>query len=285
MNYVEEQASFEIPSQFPKPYVSSFEDEMTQTEAEAEATFKFMRKIGVISEKEVVVQSDTEKREDWCPQCKIKMEIYVEENRFCCPECGLLTNRDDPDAYILTSDDYLSYTLAEPKKTEFKPDKHFGEWFDHIMGRTAPPHVEDTLKAIRCYIMQNRICGSSPELLRNVLKRMGLSKYYKHISYLYLELTGITPPDIPRNFTSHAMNIFQRFIQTREMIRDQHPSWGKNNPSYSYLIYKIFNAILPQNDIENRRIFYFTHLPSQATLKKRDAEWDIIWKELNKPVG
>ena len=249
------------------------------------ATFEFMRKIGVISKEEKEIQNNTEKREDWCHQCNIEMEIYVEENRFCCPECGLLTIRDDPDAYILTSDDYISYALAEPKKPEFKPDKHFGEWFDHIMGYKAPPHSEDKLKAIRQFIIQNNINVPLPEHLRTILKQVGLSKYYKYTSFFWTEFGGLAPPNIPTEIIQIATNKFQTFIQTRETIRDQHPSWGKNNPSYPYLIYKIFNAILPQNDMENRRIFYFIHLPSQATLEKRNAEWDIIWRELNKSVG
>ena len=48
----------------------------------------------------------------------------------------------------------------------------------------------------------------------------------------------------------------------------------------NYLIYKIF--ILPIDDTESRRIFHFIHLPSKETLKKRDAEWDIIWNEYKK---
>jgi hypothetical protein len=67
--------------------------------------------------------------------------------------------------------------------------------------------------------------------------------------------------------------LFSNFIRAREHI----PGLGKNNPSYPFVIYKIFDKILPPNDKENRRIFDFIHLPSEATLQKREHEWRLIY--------
>jgi hypothetical protein len=68
-------------------------------------------------------------------------------------------------------------------------------------------------------------------------------------------------------------------------VREKNPEGLRpNTPSYPFLIYKIFNAILPPNDVENRRIFDFIHLPSEKTLKKRNEEWELIWNKLDKSV-
>jgi hypothetical protein len=74
--------------------------------------------------------------------------------------------------------------------------------------------------------------------------------------------------------------MFVNFTKVRKNTEGLSP----NNPSYPFLIYKIFNAILPPTDVENRRIFTFIHLPSEKTLKKRNEEWELIWPKLDKSI-
>jgi hypothetical protein len=66
-----------------------------------------------------------------------------------------------------------------------------------------------------------------------------------------------------------------------DWTREKQKNNGRsNNPSYPFLIYKIFDTILPLNDVENRRIFHFIHLPSQATLTKREKEWNLVYEKI-----
>ena len=226
--------------------------------------------------KDAISKLRLKNEDDNCKYCKIEMEIYeYDEYKLCCPKCGFVMNRDV--SYVPTSTGYIIY---EPSKPAFNPNRHFAEWLNQILGKIIPKDKE-ALKTIRRYIKRNNIREISPESLRNILKDLGLSKYYKYTSFFFKELTNYGPPSIPEELMYRANFMFKNIVKTRTKICEEETSFGKNNPSYPYLIYKIFDFILPISDTESRRIFQFIHLPSDATLKKRDAEWNII---LNKSV-
>ena len=111
-------------------------------------------------------------------------------------------------------------------------------------------------------------------------KKFKPADYNKFSSYIFRELTTIGPPDIPNKYFNQARFMFSDIIKAREQI----PNLGKNISSYPYFVYKIFDKILPPNDMENRRIFYFIHLPSKATIAKKENEWNAICAALGKPV-
>jgi predicted RNA-binding Zn-ribbon protein involved in translation (DUF1610 family) len=208
-----------------------------------------------------------------CPGCKIQMDIY-DEYKLLCPKCGRIIDRnitffDSPNGYI-----------SEGKKQMFSNVKHFLEWIDHILAKEKPAEFTASLDTMRDYVKKNNIQRISPEDLRVMLKKLKLSKYYKHTSYYFKELTNVKPPDIPEKFIYQAKFMFVNFTKVRENTE----GLGLNNPSYPFLIYKIFNAILPPTDVENRRIFTFIHLPSEKTLKKRNEEWELIWPKLDKSI-
>jgi len=225
-----------------------------------------------------------DKTSDCCPRCKISMEIYdcfspvyhYDESKLCCPKCGLIIKQYD-DTYLLTSGGYIS----SPAKAVFSPNKHFANWLNQILGLTGPKD-QKVIDTIKQYCLQNKINTISHESLRKILKALNLSKYYKYTSYFFINLTGFERPNISHELCKRANFLFRQYIQTREDIRREQPSFGPNNPPYSYLIYKIFDFLLPRDDTKNRIILHFIHLPSKATLNKRNEEWDIVWNKLNK---
>ena len=210
----------------------------------------------------------------YCSHCKILMEIYdYDETQFCCPQCGLFIQQDH--SYISTPYGYIS----KPSKAVFHPIKHFSDKLNQILGG-AIPKDPSVLTKIRQHCEQNNVSEITVGSLRTILKNLNLSKYYMYTSYFFTELTGITPPKISEEFLMRANFLFKQYIKMREKMRYENSSFGSNNPQYPYLIFKIFDAILPLHDIENRRMFQFIHLPSKATLLKRDEEWNIIWKHI-----
>lgn len=187
-----------------------------------------------------------------CPDCDKEMEIYDFE--FCCPICGLLLKREEE-------------IYNEPfhfKKQTHEPVKLFLNWINYILARENFGEFEKHTSSIENYLKENDIQQFTPNDLRNVLKQLKLSKYSKHTSYYYREITGIAPPDIPERFIYTAKVIFQGWVSKWKK--------GKNLPSYPYLIYKIFNIVLPEKDVENRRIFYFITLPRQKTIDKIERD-------------
>jgi len=208
-----------------------------------------------------------------CKFCKIELQNLYGDGELICPQCGYISGEQD-DSCMLTSG------ISEPRKPQFNPNNHFAEWLNQILG-LASPKDWGVINTIRQYIAQNNIKEISPESLRKILKDLKLSKNYKYTSFLFKKLTDIGPPKIPEEFIRKASFFFNEYIKTRGEIRRENSSWGPNNPPYSYLIYKIFDVILPADD-ETRHIFHFIKLPSAATLKKRDQEWQIVWNQIKK---
>ena len=207
-----------------------------------------------------------------CPACEIEMELF-DERTLWCPNCGRLANNCNDD-----NDDFSE------GKAVFDNEKHFIDWINHILGKESiitkwnksaefTKHVKD----IRDYAQKNNIHQLTPEDLRLILKNLKLTKYYKHTSYYFKELTNVEPPNIPETYIHRAVCLFRQFVKARQQIK----GLKKNIPSYPFLIYKIFDKVLP-DDIENRRIFHFIHLPSEKTLEKRSKEWEIIWQHIDK---
>jgi len=227
--------------------------------------------LGKIKDEIVKLKTKYDRPGNICKKCKIDLQNLYGDGELICPQCGYISGERD-DSCMLTSG------IFEPRKPQFNPNNHFTEWLNQILG-LASPKDWDVINTIRQYIAQNNIHEISPESLRKILKDLKLSKYYKYTSFLFKELTGIGPPNIPKVFIRRANFLFDDYIRTRQKIRGENSSWGPNNPPYPYLIYKIFNVILPADD-ETRRIFHFIKLPGAATLKKRDEEWDIVWKQI-----
>ena len=112
--------------------------------------------------------------QDKCPHCNIQMEIYEhDEYLWCCPRCGCLIKRnfDPPSEYV-----------SEVKKTFVSNIKHFLIWIEHILAREKLGGFTESLNTIRDYIHKNNIQQLSPENLRVILKKLNLSKCYKHTS-------------------------------------------------------------------------------------------------------
>jgi hypothetical protein len=207
-----------------------------------------------------------------CKCCENEMED--DEFELCCTRCGYLVNKHI--SYVSTPYGYI----FEPSKPMYNPHKHFVEIFNQILGLTIPKDGAAVLNTLRQYCYQNNITIISIEIIRQILKKLKLSKYYKFTSYFYVELTYVRPPNIPSEFMMKANAMFTQYIKIREQIYKE-KKWGPNNPPFPYLIYKIFDKILPLDDVENRRLFVFIKLPSKTTLNKRDQEWDVVYNQIN----
>jgi hypothetical protein len=207
--------------------------------------------------------------QDKCPDCKIEMEIYGHnECCWCCPKCGRIVDRCDlPNYYTLANG-----SVFERKKQVHNHVKHFVDWIDHILARDYGK-FEESLDTIRNYIIQTNIRTLTPESLREILKNVKLSKYYKHTSYYFKAITNVGPPDIPGKYLHQAKFIFEDWTREKQKNRKS------NNPSYPFLIYKVFDTILPLNDVENRPIFHFIRV--RRHLQKEKKNGTLFMKKSN----
>ena len=218
-----------------------------------------------IQEFEDHLNKNYESKWDKCPRCKIKLfhAAYSVE----CSNCGLIKPK-----LLLKNYNKFTDSYQEPTKPMFDQEKHFTNWINNILGISEPKAKESIIQRLKKHCEKNDIKLITIESLRGILKQLKLSKYYKYTSYLYKELTGVSLPFIPRDVINKAKIHFNNFCKAREKLVLE-GKLRKNNPQYSYLIYKIFDLILKD---EKRQILEFIHLPSERTLLKRNQEWELV---------
>jgi len=109
--------------------------------------------------------------------------------------------------------------------------------------------------------------------MKKILKKLQLTQYYEHTTYIISKLSGIPPPTISRE-TEEKIRLMFRQIQ---------PSFEKHCPkdrtnflSYSYVLHKLFQ-LLELDDF----VKYFPLLKSREKLKHQDKIWEKICDDLN----
>ena len=109
-------------------------------------------------------------------------------------------------------------------------------------------------------------------IIKNVLKKLNLSPYYEHSSYIISKLTGLPPPTLSREDEDKLRQMFDKI----QIPFERHcPPDRINFLSYSYILHK-FCELLELDDF----IKYFPLLKSREKLRIQDKIWKNICKDL-----
>ena len=109
--------------------------------------------------------------------------------------------------------------------------------------------------------------------MKRVLKKLQLTQYYEHTTYIISKLSGVPPPTISRE-TEEKIRLMFRQIQAP--FEKYCPKDRTNFLSYSYVLHKFFQ-LLELDDF----IKYFPLLKSREKLKHQDKIWERICIDLN----
>jgi hypothetical protein len=184
-----------------------------------------------------------------CPSCRVKANII--EYEIICPKCSRIIVQN-----MCTSD------LRAPRLSAYKFENHYDSWIMHILAR------EEMTEELQGVIAQIPNTVRTIEDVRRELKKIKRTKYNKHSPLILKRITGTGPPEISDELLTRCRMLFFEIFRYQQRL---YP--GNNSPQYPYIIYKIFDAILSEEN--DRRILRYIHLP---TLVKRD-------KELNKFIS
>jgi hypothetical protein len=150
-------------------------------------------------------------------------------------------------------------------KQTYNFETHYNQCITCILAREKEPKgLEQVLAGVR---------RCKPQTIQNVrqeLKKINGAKYYKHAPLILKLITGVSPPEIADDLLTQCKMIFSNLMKL-QLFKGS----GKNSMSYSYIIYKIFDNILPE-EAENRKILNYIHLPSNKTLQRLEIEWHRI---------
>ena len=227
-----------------------------------------------------------------CEDCAVEMSLKPETSELECFACGRVFQLVGT---VFDEAQFYSQDNQKAKSGSFNPNRHYGFWMDHTLAREPGTELgdknnldnqgrEELVAQLRGMMKRDRII---PRLLtvnraRTMLKEIGRTDLNKNVPLIMKKLTGHGPPQIAEEICQRVEMIFTKAIEISERIRDPEKT---NRNYYPYYTYKILDAILPPDDLANRRVLYYIYMQKPATISKNDSEWRKICAELPDELG
>jgi hypothetical protein len=207
-----------------------------------------------------------------CSKC-VSTNIFVDSKKsvLVCMDCGLCTEH---------LGDELSYKEEQETSTKmitnsYKRDNHLNEWIMQFQGRETtniPPQLLDQLRSeFKKQKIQN-IKDITQSKVKANLKKLRMSKYYEHATYITNILNGVDPPTMTPALEERLRMMFR---EIQAPFEKHCPANRSNFLSYSYVLYK-FCELLGEDDY----LPYFPLLKSKEKLRHQDVIWKGICGEL-----
>ena len=215
-----------------------------------------------LSNKPEYIQQMTEH----CIQCNVAREEISSEGILVCPRCG-------SEEYALVVSDFPSFRDPPKERNNYayKKINHLNEILNQFQAKESTIIPEDVINEVVLEIRKrriNNIADLSEEDIRQILKKLGRSKYYEHRAHILSRLNGNPPPTITPEIEEKIRTMFQE-IQAPFLIYC--PNDRTNFLSYSYILYKFFELL----DLDEYKVF-FPLLKSRDRLIAHDTIWEKI---------
>jgi len=215
-------------------------------------------------------------------------ETFLDINMFMhktdiCQSCfrGELIPADD-DGVIICNACFRNFKyLVENEKPSYKePPKevcfyaykkinHFKEILAQFQGKETTQIPGEVIDNLMMQIKKERIEQSKLTYYKTkeLLKKLGLNKYYEHINFIKDKL-GLRPPIISQELEESLCNFF---IEIQYPYARHCPDYRVNFLHYYYVLYKLFELL--------DETHYLDEIPM---LKDREKliEQDTIWKKI-----
>ena len=201
-----------------------------------------------------------------CETCNVAREEISSEGILVCPRCG-------SEEYALVVSDFPSFRDPPKERNNYayKKINHLNEILNQFQAKESTIIPEDVMNEVILEIRKrriNNIADLSEEDIRQILKKLGRSKYYEHRTHILSRLNGNPPPTITPEIEEKIRAMFQE-IQAPFLLYC--PNDRTNFLSYSYILYKFFELL----DLDEYKVFF-------PLLKSRDRliAHDQIWKKI-----
>ena len=202
---------------------------------------------------------------DVCQHChKGELVPLESEGLLICNICSIYA------PYLVEND---KHSYKEPPKEicfyAYKKINHFKEILAQFQGKETT-HIDDELiEKINQQIKKERISLEymTYNKMKDILKILGLNKYYEHIAYIKNKL-GIKPPIFTTEFETTLCNLF---VDIQAPYSRVCPDYRVNFLNYYYILYKLCELLdSPQ---------YLKDIPMLKDPEKI-IEQDEIWKKI-----
>lgn len=209
-----------------------------------------------------VIQEMTEH----CHACNTAREELPSEGILVCPKCG-------SEEYAMIVSDMPSFRDPPKERNNYayKKINHLNEILNQFQAKESTVIPDDIMHEVILEIRKRRISNVADlneKDIREILKKLGRSKYYEHAAHILSRLNGNPPPTITPEIEEKIRTMFQE-IQAPFLIYC--PNDRTNFLSYSYILYKFFELL----DLDEYKVYF-------PLLKSRDRliAHDQIWKKI-----
>jgi hypothetical protein len=203
-----------------------------------------------------------------CPVCDC--EMLFNETFLDCPDCGY---RD----YILVDSEKPSYKdpPREMSYYAYKKINHFNEWLAQFQAKETTEIPPAVLEQIRVELRKERITDMKKlkaSKLKEVLKKLKLSRCYDHVAHILNRLNGVSAPVLSREVEEKLRFMFK---EIQFSFVKHCPKKRSNFLSYSYVLYK-FCELLELDEY----LPCFPLLKSREKLFMQDKIWQLICTDM-----
>jgi len=254
-------------NQIDKPFMENMINK-TQTTSKGDLLGKFVNLIdNTNTDYEEKIRH--KKNTSICQNCLIEKLIIQEESIMVCPDCGdseyIILNNDKPN-YKEISTDVNCFA--------YKKKNHFKEILNQIQGKESTTIPEEIYEKILIEIKKTRIKTEfiKKQKIRDILRKIGHTKYYEHRSIIMYKIKGIPPITLSREIEDRLLMMFDDLLKPYAKCC---PKTRRNFLNYYYVIRKLCEIL------GLKEILHTEHLPPLKS-RKKIAEHDQIWKEMMK---
>ena len=204
----------------------------------------------------------------WCHACQKERELNSLEGTIVCTNCGLTD-------HTIIEDNKQSYSDGmvpqESNYFSYKKITHFRECMEQCQGKERTDIPNSVFKKIIEKLQEEGIYSHDMHRINNkkmkeILRELGLNRYYEHIPFILTKLGGQGPPTIPPHIEARLEKMFK---QIQIAFKKCCPENRKNFPSYNYVLHKCVELIGTCDEL----LEHFPLLKSKQKLQNMDQIW------------
>ena len=204
-------------------------------------------------------------------ECKNKeLILHLKEGYLVCTNCGQCEE-------ILLDSDKPNYKDPVPDSSAYayKRINHLNEWLAQFQAKESTDIPDYIYEKILVEIKKENLINKTikPIKMKEILKKLGFSRYYEHVPHIINKVTGAPPPKVTREVEEKLRDMFRRMQDPFVLFC---PKERKNFLNYAYTLHKCCE-LLELDDF----LPCFPLLKSPQKLREQDMIWKKICNYLN----
>ena len=209
-----------------------------------------------------------------CPCCHVERVVVEADGVAICPKCG------SQDVVLVESDRVAvgADTTKEYSTQSYRRVNHLSEHLSQIQGRESTVIPENLVDSIMLELKKERVTDMrniTPKMMRGILKRLGSSKYYEHITTIIRTINGLPPLRISPELEDKIKSMFKEVQPAFSRVC---PATRSNFLQYNYVISRIL-LLLGEPELAS----YFPPLKSREKQAMAESTWKAICHDLSWP--